>query len=92
MAAREATSPTSTSLNRTLGRFWSAPYEARLELAPLMAVKFAVLMRLLRTPGASGAAATAQTAAPDRHGAVLRLMRAWTQYIINTLRPTLEKL
>jgi hypothetical protein len=57
-----------------------------------MAANVAALLRLLRTPGASGAAAAAEAAAQERHGAVLRLMHVWTQDVINTLRPTLEQL
>jgi hypothetical protein len=54
-----------------------------------MAANVAALLRLLRMPGAGAAAAAAEAAAQERHGAVLRLMRAWTQDVINTLRPTL---
>ncbi len=53
-----------------------------------MAANVAALLHLLRTPGASGAAAAAVAVAQECHGAVLRLMRAWTQDVINTLRPT----
>jgi transposase len=70
----------------------SALYEARLELALLMAANVAALLRLLRTLGARGAAATAKAAAQERHRAVLRLIRVWTQDVINTLCPTFGQL